>query len=365
MLSIRNHYYGQLGRFAPFPLSDELLSGMANPSAVTPTGYQWIYVASPKVTDLPVGTAQARSCRHDVELELEMVPEVSVFLSGESWRARAAIAGGVANGGDPNMAGAIWSAVATISGGGASIPDVSVSGATWVTPADITGGAADGGAAADPYFPNVTLLLHMNGSNGGTTFVDDSNIANVVTAYNNAQISTAQTKWGVSSALFNGTGSYLRIDDGTWAQLSTVCTVEMWFYATTHDTAGRHLISKSTYGQNFSWGIKFTKSSIAVYTNNTNSSCISTAIDVTANTWHHVAFTNDPGTGIKIWFNGVQVGSNANAVVTNASGNVAIGAVNWNVPTEFFQGYIDEVRITKAVRYTITFTPPGAAFPNG
>jgi len=90
MLAIRDHYYGQIGRFRPFQLSAELLSGMANPSAVTPTGYQWIYVASPKVTDLPAGTAQARSCRHDVELELEMVPEVSIFLSGESWRARAA-----------------------------------------------------------------------------------------------------------------------------------------------------------------------------------------------------------------------------------------------------------------------------------
>ena len=82
MLAIRDHYYSQLGRFVPFQLSTELLSGMADPTAVTPTGYQWIYVGSPKVTDLPAGTADDRSCLHDVELELEMVPEVAALGSG-------------------------------------------------------------------------------------------------------------------------------------------------------------------------------------------------------------------------------------------------------------------------------------------
>jgi cytochrome c553 len=114
MLSIRDHYYGQLGRFIPFQLSTELLSGMANPSAVTPTGYQWIYVSSPKVTDFPTGTAAAPSCRHDVELELELVPEVSALVSGANWVALAAMAGGAADSGEILLSGATWSAAAAI-----------------------------------------------------------------------------------------------------------------------------------------------------------------------------------------------------------------------------------------------------------
>ena len=176
MLSIRNHYYGQLGRFRPFQLSTELLSGMADPSAVTPTGYQWIYVSSPKITDLPTGTAKARSCRHDVELELEMVPEVSVFLSGDTLRARAAMAGGAANGGDPNLPGAAWTIAATIgvdgstdgatwsaaaamAGGEAMLPDASASGASWTAAATIDGGAAnDGTLSASARYWRITNL---------------------------------------------------------------------------------------------------------------------------------------------------------------------------------------------------------------
>jgi hypothetical protein len=181
MLSIRDHYYGQLGRFRPFQLSTELLSGMANPSAVTPTGYQWIYVSSPKITDLPTGTAEARSCRHDVELELEMVPEVSVFLSGDTLQARATIAGGAGDGGDPNLpgatwivaaaivgdnsiydgstGGAAWSVAASIAGGENMLPDASTGGAIWSAAAAIDGGAAsDGTLSASARYWRITNL---------------------------------------------------------------------------------------------------------------------------------------------------------------------------------------------------------------
>ena len=57
MLEIASHYAGQRGRFLPFVLSSEVLSGMADPTVLSPAGYLWIYSGSPKVTDISIGTA--------------------------------------------------------------------------------------------------------------------------------------------------------------------------------------------------------------------------------------------------------------------------------------------------------------------
>src|SRR3972149_9214360 len=53
------------------------------------------------------------------------------------------------------------------------------------------------------------LLLHMDGANGSTTFTDE--MGQAVTANGNAQISTAQSKFGGASGLFDGTGDYLSV----------------------------------------------------------------------------------------------------------------------------------------------------------
>jgi hypothetical protein len=61
----------------------------------------------------------------------------------------------------------------------------------------------------DPVFNNVSLLLHGNGTNGSTTITDNSPTPKTVTAVGNAQISTAQSKFGGASIAFDGTGDYL------------------------------------------------------------------------------------------------------------------------------------------------------------
>ena len=142
MLEIASHYAGQRGRFLPFTLPDAVLSGMTNPAVLTPAGYLWIYAGSPKVVDISTGTAAAPSCVHDVELELELVPEVSRLASGARWSAVAAIAGGVANGGNVSLAGAQWSAAASITSAD-NIYDGSASGAAWSATASIVGGSVN------------------------------------------------------------------------------------------------------------------------------------------------------------------------------------------------------------------------------
>jgi hypothetical protein len=59
------------------------------------------------------------------------------------------------------------------------------------------------------------LLLHFNGANGSATFTNSSSNARTVTPSGNAQISTAQSVFGGSSLLLDGSGDYLTIADAT------------------------------------------------------------------------------------------------------------------------------------------------------
>jgi hypothetical protein len=82
--------------------------------------------------------------------------------------------------------------------------------------------------------------------------------------------------------------------------------------------------------------------------------------------WHHVAVTRS-GSSLRIFIDGTQTGTTNttlgtasidNAIADYRVGSTTDGALNFN-------GYIDDLRITKGVaRYTSSFTAPTAAFPN-
>jgi hypothetical protein len=80
---------------------------------------------------------------------------------------------------------------------------------------------------------NTLLLLHMDGTNGSTVFRDDNGIIGstpkAITANGNAQISTAQSKFSGSSALFDGTGDFLLLGHNTDLNFGpNNFTVEFW-----------------------------------------------------------------------------------------------------------------------------------------
>jgi len=61
----------------------------------------------------------------------------------------------------------------------------------------------------DSFYNSTVLLLHMNGTNGGTTFTDNSFVGRVTAAGGNAQTSTAQSIFNGSSGLFDGSGDFI------------------------------------------------------------------------------------------------------------------------------------------------------------
>ena len=59
----------------------------------------------------------------------------------------------------------------------------------------------------------TVLLLHCDGTDASTTFTDSSSPAKTVTAVGDAQLDTAQFKFGTASGLFDGTGDELTVTD--------------------------------------------------------------------------------------------------------------------------------------------------------
>lgn len=218
----------------------------------------------------------------------------------------------------------------------------------------------------DPNFANVSLLLHLDGSNGSTTFTDNSPSPKTATVSGNAQVSTSQFKYGGASAVFDGVDDAVSFPNSLDLQfLSGDFTIEFWFFASKAAQTQNfpRLLAKGNFSATGGWNVIYFKATgevgFDIYTPATLFFSAGIASD---NTWTHVAITRSGGT-LRTFLNGVPGGSGANATNLNDASVVVLG----NEPNfaSDFNGYIDDVRLTKGVaRYTSAFTPPSAAFPN-
>jgi hypothetical protein len=217
---------------------------------------------------------------------------------------------------------------------------------------------------ADQYFSSVSLLLHGGGSNGSTTITDSSPTPKTVTANGNAQISTAQSKFGGTSIVFDGSGDYLSIPNNAAFNLqSTSFTIEAWVYLTTNNTASNHCVASNYQNSNNGWSLQTGSSGKMCFNASGDGFDITGTTTLSINTWSHVAVSGSAGS-IKLFINGIQEGSTyTGATSLNSTAITTIGGLWAGGLFNTFFGYIDDLRITKGVdRYTSNFTPPTAAF---
>jgi len=207
----------------------------------------------------------------------------------------------------------------------------------------------------DPYFSNVSLLLHGNGSNGSTLIVDSSPSPKTVTAVGNAQISTAQSRFGGGSIAFDGSGDRLSLNSNTSFNLGTGdFTIEAFVYETqrrqyaTLIELGPHLQSTGivalTNGGNNLTG------NVGTYSNIFYGVLPSASL----NAWNFVAYQRKNGV-LTIFVNETASTSVslANNLTTSGS-SVTIGSIASGSSLYDFNGYIDELRVTKGVaRYEV------------
>lgn len=228
-------------------------------------------------------------------------------------------------------------------------------------------------AVSDPSFASVVLLLGCEGSDGGTTFTDESNSAHTITANGAANTDDAQFKFGSTSGFMssasNETDGLSAADSADWNFGTGDVTIETW-WRTTDKTVGQVIfgqVSDANNHQSFVWepsqGIKCSIISGGAVALNLWSG---TPSAISNDTWHHIAYTRSSNTH-RFFIDGTLYGGDQSNTSSWAdlSGSARIGMDEASIgQTGGVKGWIDEYRITKGVaRYTGNFTAPTTAFP--
>jgi YD repeat-containing protein len=212
---------------------------------------------------------------------------------------------------------------------------------------------------ADSHYLKNILLLHADGAHGSKDIVDSSPLAATGTLKRNAQISTAEGKFGGSSIYIPAS-----TDNGDYGNLAGDFslpgdfTVEFWMKpaSTTANTIAVRLGGGGGVFHDFYFG-----SDRLVIQQSNGPYCVSSGgLTGLANTWIHAAYVRMGG-NLTMFVNGQPV-FNCGAwagTVGNANGM----AFGYNATSNAV--YYDDIRVTKGQgRYTATFIPSAYAAPN-
>jgi len=173
-------------------------------------------------------------------------------------------------------------------------------------------------------------------------------------AFNQAQLSTAQSKFGVSSLLLDGTNDYVESDSNVNLN-STDFTIDVWIRPNSvTGYKGIWQSGTSTTEQSYLLGN-------TVYWTVTPSTIITSSVTVNANEWTMLSYERQGNTH-RIYKNGT-LEDTATTANKQDNGPFSIGENGFGD----FNGYIDELRVSTVARYGgSSFTEPTSAFsPDG
>lgn len=212
----------------------------------------------------------------------------------------------------------------------------------------------------------------MDGTDGSTTFTDDAvGGTHTWTAVADAQIDTAQKKFGTASGLFDGTGDYIDTPDhADFAMGSGDFTVDCWVRKAGGDGTIMTIIGKaSTLGGNADFFIRVLADNTiqgGVYSSDGSDpykNPVHTGTITVDGLWHHVALIRN-GANLWISLDGVlSTPDNISAYsMQDSVFKLAVGRLG-EYNGQYWNGWIDEVRISKGIaRWTANFTPPTSAY---
>ena len=217
------------------------------------------------------------------------------------------------------------------------------------------------------------LLLHFDGADESTDFIDSSASAHADTPVGNAQMDTAQKVFGTASGLFDGAGDCVTFaDHADWdrgADDYTIdCRVRLHANGKVQWIVGKN--SSPTYYQ------------IGFFINSSNYLCgrcdkttgptifnsIASNQALSVDTWYHVALVINRTTNkMQLFVGGVECTYSTQDTIdgTAYTNTVAliVGAQFADASAGPFDGWIDELRMSKGIaRWTSNFTPPTSEY---
>jgi hypothetical protein len=219
----------------------------------------------------------------------------------------------------------------------------------------------------DPFFSNVSLLLHGN-VDGSGDFIDSSPSPKTITK--NGDVAPGSSGGGSpvypstnpafgNGIAFDGTGDFLSLGSNAAFAYPSEATIECWIRL--NNLSGTQLI----YGQaTGSSGLVIYVSASGRIGVQTGGAYIESSAVITSNTWHYVAVTKSSSNTYTIFVNGsrppivdsfgTMLSSIPQLVLNIGSNSAGSGS--------FLNGYIDELRITKGVERQIYL--PASPFPD-
>jgi hypothetical protein len=244
------------------------------------------------------------------------------------------------------------------------------------------GGGGGGSPTTDPLFSSVRLLINADLA----TYAYDQSANNwTVSSVGNAAATTANPKWGAKSLAFDGNGDYLRVVTGSssfpFGTGDFTAEAWIWFPSLPVSNSSNQYFSlfdtRSGYASAYGYAV-FVNSSGQLGANwgdtQNGATLLGGSLDAAA--WHHVALVRSAGT-MRLYANGICVASGSTNVSVNLSHDevwisrsfAESSFLEANGLMGYWNGNIDDIRLTAAARYTGTsststnFAVPTAAFP--
>ena len=217
---------------------------------------------------------------------------------------------------------------------------------------------------ADPFWTNVELLLHFDGSDGSTAIADSSSYGHTINVYSGAELDTAEKKYGTASLRLPDYSGFI---DATVSRALGTSDWTIEGYVWLHSSVNGHLFfdtDATNYDERTEIIITNSRTLWFFYYNHAGSTQDGGygSTEIPVDTWTHVAVTKEGSTvrgfvGGNLEFTKTATGFDDPTTKFAIWGWPNTGDNTWQA---------DEYRVTIGeALYTSSFTPPTGAFPEG
>jgi hypothetical protein len=225
----------------------------------------------------------------------------------------------------------------------------------------------------DRYFGNVSLLAHMSGTDGGSSFVDSSPRPKSISVSNDVKTLSTKYKYGPTSAYFNvGSQPALIVPSSEDFNFGSgdFC-IELWVLVDAYNSNASRLIQSRNGDLNAGYNIGIgPNGALGVYASSNGNSWdiidnATPSLVIPLNTWTHIAFCRKNGTFLLFVNGNTAYNKTSSASLYYGSGDEIIIGGQTNGTNRSLNGYIDEVRITKGEgRYSQPFQLNNIPYPD-